>query len=41
MQWLDAVYNALDSLVDEYGGTVTKVETVRAPSLYTLFSECY
>lgn len=32
-QWLHAVYEALDSLVAAYEGTVVKVETVRLRSI--------
>lgn len=32
-QWLDAVYQALDGLLDRYEGSVTKIETVRASVL--------
>jgi hypothetical protein len=28
-QWLNTAYELLDAIVDEYGGKVTKVETVR------------
>ena len=35
-QWLNTVYQALDGLLDRYGGSVTKIETVR-----DAFAMCY